>query len=46
MIPIPTGVRAWLATGYTDMRRGFHRWRLYADRNLLDERCRSRGLAR
>ncbi len=23
MIPIPTGVRVWLATGYTDMRRGF-----------------------
>jgi transposase len=22
MIPIPTGVRVWLATGYTDMRRG------------------------
>ena len=24
MIPVPTGVRVWLATGYTDMRRGFH----------------------
>jgi transposase len=23
MIPVPTGVRVWLATGYTDMRRGF-----------------------
>ena len=23
MIPIPTGVRVWLATGYTDLRRGF-----------------------
>ncbi len=23
MIPIPTGVRVWLATGYTDMRKGF-----------------------
>lgn len=23
MIPIPTGVQVWLATGYTDMRRGF-----------------------
>jgi len=23
MIPIPTGVRVWLATGYTDMRCGF-----------------------
>lgn len=23
MIPVPTGVRVWLATGCTDMRRGF-----------------------
>jgi transposase len=23
MIPIPTGVRVWLATGHTDMRCGF-----------------------
>jgi transposase len=23
MIPFPAGVRVWLATGYTDMRRGF-----------------------
>ncbi len=23
MIPIPTGVQVWLATGHTDMRRGF-----------------------
>ena len=23
MIPIPSGVRVWLATGYTDMRKGF-----------------------
>lgn len=23
MIPVPAGVRVWLATGYTDMRRGF-----------------------
>ena len=23
MIPVPPGVRVWLATGYTDMRRGF-----------------------
>ncbi|WP_054313155.1 IS66 family insertion sequence element accessory protein TnpB [Mesorhizobium sp. 1M-11] len=23
MNPVPTGVRVWLATGYTDMRRGF-----------------------
>ena len=23
MISIPSGVRVWLATGHTDMRRGF-----------------------
>ncbi|MBB4367111.1 transposase [Bradyrhizobium sp. CIR18] len=23
MIPVPTVARVWLATGYTDMRRGF-----------------------
>ena len=23
MIPIPRGVRVWLATGHTDMRKGF-----------------------
>ena len=23
MIPVPTGVRVWPATGYTDMRKGF-----------------------
>ena len=23
MIPIPTGVRVWLVTGHTDMRKGF-----------------------
>jgi transposase len=23
MIPIPAGVRVWLATGHTDMRKGF-----------------------
>jgi transposase len=23
MIPVPSGVRVWLANGHTDMRRGF-----------------------
>jgi len=23
MIPVPSGVKVWLATGYTDMRKGF-----------------------
>jgi len=25
MIPIPTGVRIWIATGHTDMRKGMQR---------------------
>ena len=24
MIPLPTGVRVWIAAGHTDMRRGMH----------------------
>ena len=24
MIPIPSGVHVWIATGYTDMRRGMN----------------------
>jgi transposase len=24
MIPIPAGVRVWIATGHTDMRKGFY----------------------
>jgi transposase len=24
MIPVPSGVRVWLATGHTDMRKGFN----------------------
>ena len=28
MIPIPSGVRVWIATGHTDMRRGMKGWRL------------------
>jgi hypothetical protein len=28
MIPLPTGVRVWLATGYTDMRN-------YAERAIM-----------
>jgi transposase len=23
MIPVPSGIRVWLATGHTDMKRGF-----------------------
>jgi transposase len=24
MIPLPTGLRVWIAAGHTDMRRGVH----------------------
>ena len=24
MIPVPAGVRIWIATGHTDMRKGMH----------------------
>jgi len=27
MIPFPSGVRVWIATGHTDMRRGMQGWR-------------------
>jgi hypothetical protein len=26
MIPLPAGVRVWLATGYADMRKAFRHW--------------------
>ncbi len=26
MIPVPSGSRVWLATGHTDMRKGFDGW--------------------
>lgn len=28
MIPIPSGVTVWIATGHTDMRRGMRAWLL------------------
>ena len=28
MVPIPSGVRVWIATGHTDMRRGMKAWLL------------------
>ncbi len=33
MIPVPTGVRVWLATGHTDMRKGFDGLALTLRRN-------------
>ncbi len=34
MIPIPAGVRVWLATGHTDMRKGFDGLALMAQETL------------
>ena len=34
MIPVPGGVRVWLATGVTDMRRGMHTLSLQVQEGL------------
>jgi transposase len=34
MIPIPPGVRVWLATGYTDMRKGMNSLALQVQEGL------------
>ena len=34
MIPIPSGVRVWIATGHTDMRRGMQRLALQVQGSL------------
>ena len=34
MIPIPSGVRVWIATGHTDMRRGMNRLSLQVQQGL------------
>ena len=34
MIPVPSGVRVWLATGHTDMRKGFARLSLQVEEVL------------
>lgn len=34
MIPVPSGVRVWLATGHTDMRKGFDGLALIAQETL------------
>ena len=34
MIPVPTGVRVWLAAGVTDMRRGMNSLALQVQQNL------------
>ena len=34
MIPVPSGVRVWLATGVTDMRRGMNTLALQVQQEL------------
>ena len=34
MIPVPTGVRIWIATGHTDMRRGMRGLALQVQQGL------------
>lgn len=34
MIPVPSGIRVWLATGHTDMRKGFDGLALIAQETL------------
>lgn len=38
MIPIPPGIRVWIATGHTDMRRGRRSW-LFAGSDHGGERA-------
>jgi transposase len=37
MIPVPVGVRVWLATGRTDMRRGFNGLALQVQETLKQD---------
>ena len=40
MITLPNGVRVWLATGHTDMRKGFASLALQVQEVLRRDRCR------
>lgn len=46
MIPVPTGVRVWLATGRTDMRKGFDGLALLVQETLRVNRRATLALAR
>lgn len=41
MIPIPSGVRVWIATGHTDMRRGMQGLALTVQESLKDSGMRT-----
>lgn len=36
MIPVPTGVRIWITTGHTDMRKGMQGFRMH-DEHIIDQ---------
>ena len=42
MIPVPSGVRVWLATGVTDMRRGMNTLALQVQQDLGRLCCKIR----
>ena len=44
MIPIPSGVRVWIATGHTDMRRGMQSLALTVQESLKRDPPRRRSL--
>lgn len=44
MIPIPMGVRVWLATGHTDVRKGFASLSLQVQKVLRRKAVRFRSL--
>lgn len=55
MIPVPAGVKVWLATGHTDMRKGFPGLSMMVQEtlkrdpmcgNLEQERCTNVGVLR
>jgi len=39
MIPVPAGVRVWLSTGHTDMRKGFNGLALLVHESRKRSRC-------
>ena len=43
MIPIPSGVRVWLATGHTDLRKGFASLSLQVQEVLRQDPLGGRG---
>ena len=44
MIPVPSGVRVWIATGHTDMRRGMNSLALLVQEALQARSARRRSL--